>query len=159
MNKFMNKKIIIIIFFFVFFRSIPNYAEESYLVSKNVLWDGTMYEFYLTEKDLQHAPTWTKDELCPPLKPREALEKAEQFLSDAIGQKTWTKGRKVTWELVSIRLHPFLPPSDYWIYQIEFYAIPPEYIGPVQIFTIVVLQNGTIPQPKISRKEGNASQE
>jgi len=65
----------------------------------------------------------------------------------------------VTWGLVSIRLHPFLPPSDYWIYQIEFYAIPPGYIGPVQTFTVVVLLNGTIPQPKISRKDGNISQE
>ena len=155
----MYKKTILMIFLFVFLRSIPIYAENSYLVSKNVLWDGTRYEFYLTEKDLQPAPGWTKDNLCPPLEPRTALEKAEQFLAEVIGEKTWTKGRKVTWSLVSIRLHPFLPPSDYWIYQIEFYAIPPEYIGPVQTFTVVVLMNGMIPHPKISRKDGNTSQE
>jgi len=88
MNKFMYKKTILMIFLFVFFRSIPTYAEESYLVSKNVLWDGTRYEFYLTEKDIQQVPIWTKDELCPPLKPRTALEKAEQFLSEVIGEKT-----------------------------------------------------------------------
>src|SRR5215831_14963027 len=109
-----------------------------------VEYNGTRYEFHLTDQDLQASPAWPADQDNPPLSPRRAIDIASKQLAELL-----PNGKD--WRLYEVTLRPI---DNYWVYLVQFLE-PLRSTGAGQQessgFEIVVLMNGVAVMPRISK--------
>ena len=103
---------------------------------------GRQYESIVLERDLIHQPKWRSDADSPPLAPRVAMNKAQDY---AVGHYNSVLGEEVLWRTMKIVLLPV--GGEDWIYVMEM--IPDKnYGGMVVPMRLIVLQDGKIVEPR-----------
>jgi hypothetical protein len=102
--------------------------------------DGKQFEFTVTPAHLENSPEWPGEQDNPPLAARRALAIASDYLPKLV-----TNVEK--WEARAIRLHPV---REKWIYVVEFSE---RREGVQAAFVIVVLMNGEVVEPKITKRK------
>jgi hypothetical protein len=116
------------------------HAQDDAVASFNGFHDGKQFDFTVTSAHLANSPEWLGEQDNPPLAARRALTIASDYLPKLV-----TNAEK--WEARAIRLCPV---RDRWVYAVEF----SERREGVQAgFVIVVLMNGEVVEPKITKQK------
>jgi len=129
---------------------LPAVGNARNVVSRSELFDGTEYQFLLSDSELVKAPDWNATKPVPPLDPGKASDLARAYLDKL------TKGKNIAWNLSSITLNKVSFQPERWIYEIGFIQDVSAYgawIGPVQSFVVVVYLSGDIVDPVISHRK------
>ena len=102
--------------------------------------DGKQFEFTVTSKLLENCPEWLSEQDNPPLPARRALAIASDYLPKLVTNAE-------AWKAGEIRLRPV---RDKWVYVLEFSQ---RREGVQTPFVIVVLMNGEVVEPKITKRK------
>jgi hypothetical protein len=108
-----------------------------------VEYNGSKYEFHISDQDLQATPTWLPNQDNPPLSARRAIDIATNQLVSLLPD-----GKD--WRLYEVTLRPI---DNRWVYLVQFLE-PLRSAGGQQLssgFEIVVLMNGVAVMPHISK--------
>ena len=107
--------------------------------------DGKRFDAVVTGAQLDDSPAWTEDADCPPLSPREAISLAAAYLPKMIeGGESWRRDDVTLTEVGGGRK---------WVYSVQFHGHHPPGVfdGSVPAVRIIVLMNGRVVAPRISR--------
>ena len=115
------------------------YAQD-YVAKFNSFHDGKQFEFTVTSKLLENCPEWLSEQDNPPLSARRALAIASDYLPKLVSNAE-------AWQVRDIRLRPV---RDKWVYVLEFSERREGVQAP---FMIVVLMNGEVVEPKITKRK------
>lgn len=102
--------------------------------------DGKQFEFTVTTRLLENCPEWLSEQENPPLSARRALAIASDYLPRLVTNAE-------AWKAGDIRLRPV---RDKWVYVVEFSE---RREGVKTPFSIVVLMNGEVVEPKITKRK------
>ena len=109
-----------------------------------VEYNGTKYEFHISDQDLQASPAWPANQDNPPLSARRAIDIASRQLAELL-----PNGKD--WRLYEVTLRSI---DNHWVYLVQFLE-PLRSTGAGQQesrgFEIVVLMNGVAVMPRISK--------
>ena len=109
-----------------------------------VEYNGTKYEFHISDQDLQASPAWPANQENPPLSARRAIDIASKQLAELL-----PNGKD--WRLYEVTLRVI---DNHWVYLVQFLE-PLRSTGAGQQdssgFEIVVLMNGVAVMPRISK--------
>ena len=113
---------------------------QDYVAKFNGFHDGKEFEFTVTSELLKNCPEWTAEQDNPPLSARRALAVASDYLPKLVTNAE-------AWEVRDIRLRPV---RDKWVYVLEFWERREGIQAP---FMIVVLMNGEVVEPTITKRK------
>ena len=108
-----------------------------------VEYNGSKYEFHISDQDLQATPAWLPNQDNPPLSARRAIDIATKQLASLLPD-----GKD--WRLHEVTLRSI---DNHWVYLVQFLE-PLRNAGGQQLssgFEIVVLMNGVAVMPHISK--------
>lgn len=113
---------------------------QDYVAKFHGFHDGKQFEFTVTSKQLENCPEWLSEQDNPPLSARRALAVASDYLPKLVSNAE-------EWEVRDVRLRPV---RDKWVYVLEFSERREGVKSP---FVIVVLMNGEVVEPKITKRK------
>lgn len=115
-------------------------AQEAYVATFFGFHDGKQFAFTITPEHLKNSPEWLDGQEHPPLSARRALLLATAYLP-----KLAPHAEKL--KMHEIRLRQV---RDKWVYVVEFSE---RKEGVKSGFVIVVLMNGEVVEPKITKRK------
>ena len=120
--------------------SLNSYAQTNVVTRQLGRVGNTDYESVVLERDILNQPEWQENADSPPLAPRLAMNKAEDY---AAGHYNSVLQRVGPWRTLRINL---LPVGKDWIYVLEM--IPEQNYGAIVVpMRLIVLQDGKIIEP------------
>lgn len=107
---------------------------------------GNRYDFNITQAQLNGTPSWSALSANPPLAPRRAMALATAYLPKLVEEAgKWHQDEVALTKVGS---------GDKWVYVVKFSGFhPPNVVdGPVPVMRLVVLMNGEVVVPVISKE-------
>ena len=118
----------------------PVANAQDYAAKFSGFHDGKQFEFIVTSEHLDKSPEWLSEQENPPLPARRALAIAADYLPHLV-----TNAEK--WKSREVRLYPV---RNKWVYVVSFSE---QKEGLQAGFVIVVLMNGQLVEPKITKRK------
>ena len=123
------------------------FAGEDNLVRRLTSpYQGKVYEFVVTQADLDAGPSWPENLRDPPLSARSVMKTAREFVSVTVPDSS-------RWSISRITLESIGREPGQWLYVVEFNAFPNRdqvLLGPGHLFAVPVLMNGKIVKPIVT---------
>lgn len=105
---------------------------------------GQLYQNKISESELQKTPSWSPEEVAPPLSIKKAVELAKAYIKKKSPEFN-------DYVITEIKLEQFVFPKyfkDKWCYVLIFMKVPEKCCVP-ESMNVLVMMDGTINEPEI----------